>query len=158
MATGEIESGKCFRGEPCGNLSLARFSLPHPPTRSLFPPCHPGVRSDLNPVAMRLARDHVLCSDDGAKAWNSVAFADYDVYIWVAGPKGTCVLWKGDGGINAMKAHVPRAEVKEYVDAVMILHPALSAQVLMPAQMRHTSLPAHIIRDTLFTVTLPRNS
>ena len=96
--------------------------------------------SDLNPLAMALARSTVLALSDGAGAWRGLAAAVrnsavgtggenfgeggalFPVHVWVAGWEGTVCSWKGPGGVDDMIAQIPGACAREWPEAVRMLN------------------------------------
>ena len=85
--------------------------------------------SDINPVAHRLARQHVLASPHAAAAWDRLAAAHraagslpFPVHVWVAGREGTVCRWDGPGGIADMAARLPAATVREFPGAGHSIH------------------------------------
>ena len=70
--------------------------------------------TDLNPLAQRLARDRVLATDDGHRAWCELAkawtSASAPLHVWVADQPGTvCALDGCEGSIEDMKRIHPQA-------------------------------------------------
>ena len=88
-----------------------------------------GWWSDINPVAMRLGRDTVLASTDGAAAWAAIAAElrsrkRFPVHLWVADPKETvCVLGdQEEGSIPAMARGMPSAVLRNFPGAGHSVH------------------------------------
>jgi pimeloyl-ACP methyl ester carboxylesterase len=83
--------------------------------------------SDINPAAQRLARDRVLASDDGARAWDTLASMGERacaVHVWYAdaGPRGTVCELEGPGSIADMRARFPDARFEFFAGAGHSIH------------------------------------
>jgi pimeloyl-ACP methyl ester carboxylesterase len=86
--------------------------------------------SDINPLAANLARDTVLGTEDGRRAWKDLSSGgggadgkrDFPVHLWVADRKQTVCFWEGDDGIDGMKKAMPRAAVREWPGAAHSIH------------------------------------
>jgi pimeloyl-ACP methyl ester carboxylesterase len=82
--------------------------------------------SDINPVAMRLACERVLMSDDGSKAWDELAScssrSECRIRVWYADAPGTVVTLDGPGGIEEMRRRLPSAEYRFFKGAGHSIH------------------------------------
>ena len=89
--------------------------------------------SDINPLAMTLARETVLGTSDGREAWRQLCglllgkkgeegAAPFDVHLWVADRKLTVCSWEGDGSIADMQREMPAAAVREWPGAGHSIH------------------------------------
>merc|ERR1712216_855674 len=85
-------------------------------------PSDGGWWSDINPAAMRLARDRVLASDDGGNAWDSLRALPTKVYLWYADKPGTVVELEGSDGIEDMAGRLPSAELRFFAGAGHSIH------------------------------------
>ena len=80
--------------------------------------------SDINPHAQRLAAERVLLSDDGARAWDSLAAAAVrcSLHVWYADPPGTVVALDGPGSIDEMRSKLPAAEYRLFAGSGHSIH------------------------------------
>ena len=83
--------------------------------------------SDINPLAMALARETVLGTSDGHEAWQELCgllekgqgavargALPFDVHLWVADRKQTVCSWEGGGSIADMQRQMPAVAVREW--------------------------------------------
>ena len=86
--------------------------------------------SDINPLARRLAWEHVLASDDGTSAWRELAKRSgsgglpFSVHLWFADQPGS-VVKEGvgeEGGIPDMSGRFPAVRVRKFSGAAHSIH------------------------------------
>ena len=90
--------------------------------------------SDINPLAQRLAAQHVLMSMDGASAWEELrahmerceageAVGEAPaIHVWYADTPGTVVTLDGPGGIDEMRSKLPQASFRFFADSGHSIH------------------------------------
>jgi len=85
--------------------------------------------SDINPLARLLARQHVLSSSDGSRAWGELAgrgHLPFSVHVWCADnpgtPRGSVCAKDGDDGIEGMRQRLPATEYRLFEGSGHSIH------------------------------------
>jgi pimeloyl-ACP methyl ester carboxylesterase len=78
-----------------------------------------GWWCDLNPFAMRLARDRVLASNDGAEAWSAMKERSFPIHLWIADPNFTVV---DEASIDNMISQDKKANLRRFPGAAHSIH------------------------------------